>query len=469
MKRTGILLVVVAILAISLVWGIVGYDVSRTEQNIPAYIFPDPENPRYWSFKGEKILLLGGSVEDNLFQIADLKEQLELLRSCGGNYVRNTMSSRDSGNVWPFHQNNDGLYDLDQWNETYWRRLENFLQLTADKNIIVQLEVWATFDFYRENWEINPFNPAKNVNYTAERTKLPVNVPSHPIFTENNFFRSVPGQMSLLKVLEYQQKYVDRLLSHTMKYGHVLYCMDNETSVTSDWGKFWADYIRKRGREEGRDLQTTEMWDPWDLGHIVHRETLDHPEIYTFVDISQNNHNEGEEHWRNGIAQLEHLEEIGAVRPCNNVKVYGNDGGRHQTTQNGIECFIRNVMFGSAATRFHRPTSGQGLNETAQSVIRSVRKVAEEMDFFNGKPITEVFDEREENEAYCSGIPGKEYMFYFPDGGEVTVNLVLSGKSGNVRWMPVTGSDWVEGGTIEAGNAVDLICPGQGNWIALIQ
>ena len=27
------------------------------------------ENPRYWQYKGRPVLLLGGSVEDNLFQI----------------------------------------------------------------------------------------------------------------------------------------------------------------------------------------------------------------------------------------------------------------------------------------------------------------------------------------------------------------------------------------------------------------
>ena len=34
-------------------------------------------NPRYWQYKSEPILLLGGSVEDNLFQIPDIKEHLD--------------------------------------------------------------------------------------------------------------------------------------------------------------------------------------------------------------------------------------------------------------------------------------------------------------------------------------------------------------------------------------------------------
>ena len=86
-------------------------------------------NPRYWQYKSKPVLLLGGSVEDNLFQIPDLEEHLDLLASVGGNYVRCTMSCRDPGNVWPFAQVG-GLYDLDRWNAEFWWRFSTFLQLT---------------------------------------------------------------------------------------------------------------------------------------------------------------------------------------------------------------------------------------------------------------------------------------------------------------------------------------------------
>ena len=42
-------------------------------------IRPYSENPMYWQYKGKPILLLGGSKDDNLFQIPDLKEHLDLL------------------------------------------------------------------------------------------------------------------------------------------------------------------------------------------------------------------------------------------------------------------------------------------------------------------------------------------------------------------------------------------------------
>ena len=69
-------------------------------------------NPRYWQYDGRPTLLLGGSIEDNLFQIPDLGEHLDTLVAAGGNYVRCTMSSRDEGNVWPFAKSGD-LYDLE--------------------------------------------------------------------------------------------------------------------------------------------------------------------------------------------------------------------------------------------------------------------------------------------------------------------------------------------------------------------
>jgi hypothetical protein len=65
-------------------------------------IKPYATNPRFWQYKGQPCRLLGGSVEDNLFQIEELESHLDKLQSAGGNYIRNTMSSRDEGDVWPW-------------------------------------------------------------------------------------------------------------------------------------------------------------------------------------------------------------------------------------------------------------------------------------------------------------------------------------------------------------------------------
>ncbi len=148
-------------------------------------IKPSETHVQYWSKNGKDILLLGGSDEDNLFQMENVEQQLDLLQLVGGNYVRNTMSSRDPGNEWPFEKNEEGKYDLNRWNAKYWEKFDNFLKACEDREIIVQMELWATFDFYRENWNVNPFNPKNNVNYTKERTHLPATLPGRKtIFSE---------------------------------------------------------------------------------------------------------------------------------------------------------------------------------------------------------------------------------------------------------------------------------------------
>ncbi|MEA3462563.1 MAG: hypothetical protein U9R49_11830 [Bacteroidota bacterium] len=426
--------------------------------------------PQYWEYNGEPVLLLGGSDEDNLFQLPRLEEQLDLLASVGGNYVRNTMSSRDSGNVWAFHIDlESGLYDLNKWNQEYWNRFQSLLELTSQREIVVQVEIWATFDFYRENWEVNPFNPTNNMNYSAERTKLPLEVETHPTMCENPFFWSVPSHQNNMPLLNYQQRFVDKLLSYTLEFNNVLYCIDNETSVTSEWGKFWSEYIRKRANESDKTIHVTEMWDPWDLDHISHRESFDHPETYSFVEISQNNHQRGQNHWDNGLKQIEKLRLAGNLRPVNNVKTYGNYLGRHGGgTHNGIQSFIRSTLFGSAAVRFHRPTSGLGLGDTAQAVIHGIRMATDRIDFFEAEPHNALLLERGENEAYCRAVPGKEYLVYFPDAGEVELDVGGSKSRLEVERLEILSGKWDKMQVEEEEGSLTLQSPGK-HFIFIVQ
>lgn len=423
-------------------------------------------NPAYWEYGGQPVLLVGGSVDDNLFQIKDLEAHLDLLKSVGGNYVRNTMSSRDDGNVWPF-KNVDGRYDLDRWSEEYWQRFDNFLNLTSERGIIVQVEVWATFDYYRDIWFRNPFNPRNNVNYTARESGLPEQVNSHPVRTENSFFWSVPVESNQQVVLKYQRRFVDKMLSYSLEFGNVLYCMDNETAVTAEWGRYWSEYIKAKAKKAGVSVQTTEMWDPWDLSDPKHRATFDHPETYSFVDVSQNNHKTGQSHWDNAQCQRERFE--GNLRPMNNVKIYGADNGRFGNDRDGIERFWRNIFGGMASARFHRPPSGLGLNEKAQANVRSMRMLTEEMDIFTCAPRNDLLSGRHPNEAYCIANPGKEYAVYFPNGGEVDLEVRGFGRPAVSRWLRIMKSEWTEPERIEGRSPVRLQCPSPDHWAVLIQ
>jgi len=426
------------------------------------------KNLRYWQYKGRPVLLIGGTVEDNLFQIPDLAAHLDLLKSVGGNYVRNTMSSRDKGNVWPFRKLADGRYDLNEFNEEYWRRFENFLEETHRRDIIVQIEIWATFDYYRDNWDVNPFNPKNNINYTAAETGLPTEVRTHPTRTGNNFFWSVPAERNQKTVLKYQQRFVDKILSYTLDIGNVLYCMDNETSVTPEWGWYWSEFIKKRAADEGVPVHTTEMWDKWDLAHRQHNGTFDHPEIFSFVDISQNNHQKGQVHWDNAQKQRKRI--ANRLRPLNNVKIYGADTGRFGNTQDGLERFWRNIFGGLASARFHRPDSGQGLNKNAQAHLKSMSMLIARLDIFNTTPdsASRLLGDRGDNEAYLTYVKGRQYAVYFPKGGSVRLDLTLEKGDFTLRWLDVAKSRWQKPAIVKAPGRPTLTTPAKGHWVALL-
>ena len=265
----------------------------------PDRIQPYTANPRYWQYNGQPVLLLGGTIKDCLFQIPDLEAHLDLLQSVGGNYVRNTMSDRRiyGYEVPAFHQAADGLYDLNRWNPVYWQRFADLLRWTAERDIIVQIEMWDRFDHSQRHWEESPLNPANNINYTVEESGLETAYPVHPGGNQQPFFYTVPTLRNNQVVLPYQQAFVDQVLKHSLAYDHVLYCMDNETSGDPAWGAYWNDYIKERAQQAGKTVETTEMWDEWDVRGQTHRATFDHPEQYSFIDISQNSWQREQTNW----------------------------------------------------------------------------------------------------------------------------------------------------------------------------
>ncbi len=427
------------------------------------------DHPRYWQYEGRPVLLLGGTRDDSLFQIPDLKEHLDLLASVGGNYVRNTMSARlDKGfEVQAFARRDDGKYDLQKWNPEYWRRFENLLTWGAERDIIVQIEVWDRFDYSRNNWEDSPYNPKNNVNYTYAESGFAEQYPHHPGRNDQPFFFTTPKQRNNKRILKIQQRFVDKMLSISLEHGNVLYCMDNETSGEPAWGAYWARYIQGKAKAAGVKVHTTEMWDAWDLAHPEHNATFDHPELYSFVDISQNNHQKKQAHWDNAQKQRRRI--AGKPRPLNSVKIYGADTGRFGGGRDAMERFWRNIFGGLASSRFHRPDSGLGLSAPAQANIKSMRMLTDKMDVFTCEPHNDLLSQRESNEAYCLAHPGREYAVYFPDGGEVVLDA--SAKSGQVevRWLDVMASKWEAPQRVKAAGGLKLTCPSKGYWAVLVK
>ncbi len=444
-------------------------------------IEPWEENRWYWSVDGKPVLLLGGSDDDNLFQWPKEKliPQLDRIAAAGGNVIRNTMSDRKDGGfeVYPFRQLESGKYDLDQWNPQYWDRLDTMLAETAKRGIYVQIEIWDRFD-YTDNraddprrWQDHPYSPANNINYTFEQSGFERRYPDHPGSNKQPFFFTTPDQRNNAVVLAYQKRFVNELLNHTLLYDHVLYCIDNETRAEPEWGTYWANLIRRRSEELGKRVMITEMWDDWDLKAERHRQTFDHPELYDYVDVSQNNQNSGQKHWDNFLFVREYLK--ARPRPMNTTKTYGADGNKFKhTDQDAIERFWRHLLAGAASIRFHRPDSGLGINDKAVACIQAAREVEKRVPLWDVEPADQMLGMREDNEAYLASSKNRDrFVVYFPAADrERKVHLKIDRRDAraSVSWISIDQTGPVETVQLSWNNGLIIQPPGRGNYAAVI-
>ncbi|HAI14341.1 MAG TPA: hypothetical protein DCM28_21735, partial [Phycisphaerales bacterium] len=317
------------------------------------------------------------------------------------------------------------------------------------------------------------YNPANNINYSFEQSGFKPQYKNHPGKNDQPFFFTVPALENNTTVLPYQQQFVDRLLEHTFAYGHVLYCMDNETKGKSEWGAYWATYIRDKAKQSGVAVQLTEMWDAHDINRKEHRQTWEHPELYDFCDISQNNHNSGQKHWDNIIKFFDTVRKAQRVCPINTVKIYGSDTGRYGTAMDAQQRFWRNLFAGIAATRFHRPKTGIGLSQLAQQNLKSARMWIDAVNPIACKPANDLLLDRKENQAYCTADEGRVYSVYFPTNGSVILQLPAKAKQDQwtLRWLDIQSSQWSKPISVHHENQqLNLTTPNQaGSCIAVVQ
>jgi hypothetical protein len=444
-------------------------------------IQPYKSNPHYWQYKGEPVLLLGGSKDDSLFQIPNLEEHLDLLARVGGNVIRNTMSDRRDHDfeVYPFKQLASGKYDLEQWNPDYWDRFQLLLELTEARDIIVQIEIWDRFDYgdskVPQNWIPSPWNPINNINYTSAETGLANSYPDHhPSRDLQPFFHTVPSMEKYDPRLDivrgYQERHVAKLLSISLDFPNVLYCMNNETSTAPEWGRHWIEFIQAKAKHKGVNVYCTDMFDDFHRGPESAKLPLveSDPETYDFVDVSQvNSRTFNEDHWNNVFWFTEKLRPMN--RPLNNTKIYsdGNTGYGSGTPVDGVERFWRNLIAGCASCRFHRPTSGIGLNTISQACIRSARLAESRIQFWNTRPHQELLSDRESDEAYLSANPGESYLLYFTDGGSIGLDLKDQTGSFTLEWIEIASGE--RGGQsvrVDGGSILKVDAPGPGGWVA---
>jgi hypothetical protein len=491
-------------LALVMVFAFLGGPISAEDGTGP--IRPYADNPFYWEYHGEPVLLLGAVVVDNLQHWHDLEAHLDELHAAQVNYLRASLSmgtraahggdDRPMPHDQPFLQLPSGRYDLEQWDPIFWERLERLLTLAHARGMIVEVELFNRFDFWRGLWEANAWNPRRNVNYTEAETGLAPKYREHPTEDLQPFFHSVPGLGDRPVLLSYQQSYINHVLDLTLKFDNIIYDINNETSTDPLWGRYWIAFVKDRAKAAGKVVYVSDMFEEHELSRDPYqRQVVEAPEVYDFVSAGQVTSLMGSAAEQKSQLAWLRQELADAPRPITVSRIYGsdlhilNDFRRREFQRYGdhtaVHSFWMSLMGGTSSARFHWLKAGIGPSPRAYASIRAARLMesmiapwdmtpADELLLGNGH-VTIAADETALGlaftlpEAHAMARPGEGYAVFFTRGGEVELAVETAGPGQfQLRWIDIETGTGGPSERVEIDGRITLSAPGKASWLCVV-
>ena len=213
-----------------------GFEDGSSNSDIPESgpIQLHPDNPHYFLYKGEPMVLVTSAEHYGALLNLDFdyKKYLKTLGAEGMNYTRiftgtyfeipgesssityNTLAPEENRVITPWAIVIDDLsgkyrYDLSTWNEAYFERLKDLMNVAAENNVIVEVTLFSSI-FRDEHWAISPQNPENNINITHEINRFDAQ-------TLNN------GTL-----LQFQEKFVKKMVKELNEFDNFFFEIQNE-------------------------------------------------------------------------------------------------------------------------------------------------------------------------------------------------------------------------------------------------
>jgi glucose/arabinose dehydrogenase len=100
-------------------------------------------------------------------------------------------------------------FDLDQWDPEYFARLHSLIAAAAANDVVVEINLFCVY-YEEDMWGLSPFNPDSNVNGVTGANR------SNALSVSNG------------SLMEYQRRYVEKLVSELNGYDNIYYEIVNE-------------------------------------------------------------------------------------------------------------------------------------------------------------------------------------------------------------------------------------------------
>ena len=213
-----------------------------------------PENGRYFLFRGKPtVLITSGEHYGAVLNLDfDYKKYLNTLsadglnntRTFSGAYVepegafniaRNTLAPSDGRFICPWartdvpgYAGGGDKFDLDRWDDDYFKRLRDFLSHASTRGIIVEMNLFCPM-YEDKQWNVSPMNPNNNIQRVGPQDRTHV--------------YTLDRHAGLLPI---QERMVRKIVDELKEFDNLYYEICNEAyfgGVTLEWQHHIADVI----------------------------------------------------------------------------------------------------------------------------------------------------------------------------------------------------------------------------------
>ncbi|MCC6445844.1 MAG: carbohydrate-binding protein [Armatimonadetes bacterium] len=423
-----------------------------------------PANPRYFTDSGGKAIYLTGShTWSNLQDMGeadppgpfDFGGYLDLLRAHRHNFIRlwrwelpQWMTAEGKLHYCtpqPWLRTGPGQaldgkprYDLSRFDPQYFDRLRQRISAARDRGIYVSImlfEGWG-MQFVPDAWRSHPFHPENNINI----------IPGNDDPAGKGLWIHTMANPAITAL---QEAYVRKVIDTVNAFDNVLYEISNENHPGStEWQYHMILYIRK----------------------YESRQRKRHPVGMTFQYEGGSNTTlfASPADWVSPNPEGGYRDD---PPPADGKKVVLSDTdhlwGEGGSVQWVWKSFLRghNPIFMDRVAALTGSKAGDipGAKDIRKA-MGTTREWSQRIDLSRMVPMNNL-----SSTGYCLANPGKEYLAYLPDGGEVTVDLTATkGRLASVWLHPIEGTE-TPGETVEGGDRHSFKSPFDGDAVLHIR
>ncbi|MBM3335503.1 hypothetical protein FJY63_12655, partial [Candidatus Sumerlaeota bacterium] len=303
-------------------------------------------------------------------------------------------------------------FDLSRFNEPYFARLRARVFAARERGVYVSIMLFES-SFGEAEWQGHPFHTDNNINGVNGRGMAAFHTLAVP------------------DVVRLQEAYVRKVIDTVNDLDNVLYEVCNEPGAEAkEWQVYFCNYIKKHEATKPKQhpvgmtaIFDKSRWPPWvALNDLLFNSPADW--------ISPG-----------GWAKDERSKVWGVDPPANDgrkVIIPDPDHIWPVAPQRGWvwKCFVRGHQPILMDWHDSRPVwTSREEQEAMRKAMGHTRRYAERMNLAAMTPRNDLASTQ-----YCLANPGREYLVYLPDGGEVTVDLTAGKGALSVEWFnPRTG------------------------------